>query len=401
MRKPVEKTPVLPEQDATAIDLVLQMLAIPGKSGQEGAVAEFIVQQLKSVGYRDSQIQFDTANKKSSIGGQVGNLILKLPGTLKGPRRLLMAHIDTVPICVGCEPILDGPVIRPNQRTTGLGGDDRAGASVILHTVLNLARSNTPHPPITVLWAVQEEIGLVGARHVDLKKLGDPKSAFNWDGGAANLVTRGATGDYGIEVEITGLAAHAGAHPEEGVSAIGIASLAIADLVQNGWHGLIEKGRKRGTSNVGVIQGGDATNVVTPKLTLRAEARSHDPVFRKKIVDEIRRAFERAAKALKNVDGKRGTVQFTAELKYEAFCLAEDEPTVQAAVEAVSMAGLLPELRISNGGLDANWMTAHGIPTVTLGCGQSGIHTVDEVLYLDSYLKACEIARQLATTTSN
>jgi tripeptide aminopeptidase len=397
MSKKTDRPSAFQGDDAAAIDLVLKMLAIPGKSGQEAAVADFIVQQLKSVGYRDAQIQFDSAHKKSPIRGQVGNLILKLPGTVRGPRRMLMAHIDTVPICAGCEPVLDGALIRPKQRTTGLGGDDRAGASVILHTVLNLARNNTPHPPLTVLWAVQEEIGLVGARYVDVKKLGDPKSAFNWDGGSACLVTRGATGDYGIEIEVTGIAAHAGAHPEGGVSAIAIASIAIADLVQNGWHGLIEKGRKRGTSNVGVIHGGDATNVVTPTLTLRAEARSHDPVFRKKIVDEIQKAFERAAKSLKNIANQRGSIRFNADLKYEAFCLPEDEPTVQAAVEAVSMAGLLTELRISNGGLDANWMTAHGIPTVTLGCGQAGIHTVDEILHVDSYLKGCQIAKWLAT----
>ena len=32
-----------------------------------------------------------------------GGLILQLPGTLRGPRRLLMAHVDTVPLCIGAE----------------------------------------------------------------------------------------------------------------------------------------------------------------------------------------------------------------------------------------------------------------------------------------------------------
>ena len=36
-----------------------------------------------------------------------------------------------------------------------------------------------------------------------------------------------------------------------------------------------------GTSNVGFIHGGEATNVVTDRVSLRAEARSHDPEFRK------------------------------------------------------------------------------------------------------------------------
>ena len=382
--------------EAAAIDRVLKLIAVPGRSGQEAAIADLIVSKLKALGVPDSAIQFDTAHKKSPIGGQIGNLIVKLPGTVGGPRRLLMAHIDTVPVCVGCKPIRDGQIIRPKARTTGLGGDDRAGASVVLTAISEILQRGLPHPPLTLFWAVQEEIGLVGARNVNVSKLGKPKLAFNWDGGAANLVTIGATGDYGIDVEITGIASHAGSHPEKGVSAIAIASLAIADLTRGGWHGLIEKGPKRGTSNVGVITGGDATNVVTPQVKLRAEARSHDPVFRKKIVAEIKLAFERAAKELKSADGQRGSVKFVAELKYEAFKLAEGEPTVLAASEAIKAVGLTPELRISNGGLDANWMFAHGIPTVTLGCGQSAIHTVDEVLFVDSYLDACRIALGLA-----
>ena len=42
-------------------------------------------------------------------------------------------------------------------------------------------------------------------------------------------------------------------------------------------------------------------------------------------------------------------------------------------------------------------MTAQGFPTITIGCGQQGIHTVEERLHLPSFLQACEIALQLAT----
>ena len=59
--------------------------------------------------------------------------------------------------------------------------------------------------------------------------------------------------------------------------------------------------------------------------------------------------------------------------------------------------GMKPEYQISNGGLDANWMTANGIPTVTMGCGQQGIHTVYEKLNVESFLQACRVAMRLAT----
>jgi tripeptide aminopeptidase len=37
------------------------------------------------------------------------------------------------------------------------------------------------------------------------------------------------------------------------------------------------------------------------------------------------------------------------------------------------------------------------LPTVTLGCGQQNVHTVDESLHIDSFLNACQIALLLAT----
>ena len=383
--------------EKAAVQRVTRMMAIPGRSGEEQAIVDFIVGELKSAGVPESAIQTDSANRKSHLGGQVGNLIVKLPGSVRAPRRLLMGHIDTVPLCVGCEPVRDGSFIRPKGSDTALGGDNRAGACVVLTAILEILKQGLPHPPLTLLWPVQEEVGLVGARHVAIGKLGKPKLAFNWDGGLPGMLVIGATGDVNIEVEISGIASHAGAHPEDGVSAAAIASLAIADLTRDGWHGLIQKGRRSGTSNVGIISGGDATNVVMPKLKLRAEARSHDPKFRQKIVDQFRKAFEKAARELKTASGQRGSVNFEATLKYESFQLDPSEPVVQVASAAVESAGLTPETRISNGGLDANWMTAHGIPAVTLGCGQAGIHTVDETLHIDSFLQACQIGLAVAT----
>jgi tripeptide aminopeptidase len=383
--------------EKAAVQRVTRMMAIPGRSGEEQAIVDFIVGELGSAGVPGSAMQTDSANRRSHLGGQVGNLIVKLPGSVRAPRRLLMGHIDTVPLCVGCEPVRDGSFIRPKGRETALGGDNRAGACVVLTAILEILKQGLPHPPLTLLWPVQEEVGLVGARHVAINKLGKPQLAFNWDGGLPGMLVIGATGDVNIEIEISGIASHAGAHPEDGVSAAAIASLAIADLTRDGWHGLIQKGRRSGTSNVGVISGGDATNVVMPKLKVRAEARSHDPKFRQQIVDQFRKAFEKAARELKTASGERGRVNFEATLKYESFRLDPGEPVVQVASAAVASLGLTPETRISNGGLDANWMTAHGIPTVTLGCGQAGIHTVDETLHLESFLQACRIGLAIAT----
>lgn len=382
-----------------AKDSILELVAIPGKSREENSVQEYLHGRIRAAGVVEKSILRDSAHKKSGTGGEVGNLIVKLPGTIRGPRRLLMSHTDTVPLCVGCKPVVEGDRIVTKGRVTALGGDDRAGVSVLLTVLETILNNKLPHPPLTFLWTVQEEIGLVGARHVSVSKLGNPKLCFNWDGRSPYAVIIGATGDDAIEIEVTGIASHAGAHPEHGVSAIAIASLAIANLQNNGWHGLIEKGDLHGTSNIGLINGGAATNVVTDCVTLKAEARSHSKSFRRRIVKEMINAFESAAKQIKNVHGETGSVDIKVANKYEAFKISSREPVVKAACKAIEMLGETPDMQVINGGLDANWMSAHGLPTVTMGCGQDAIHTVDETLHLPSYLDACRIALTLATAS--
>jgi len=381
--------------DSSPLATVMQLMAIPGQSGQERATMDYLCRRLRQAGADDKLLKFDNANTKTPLKGQVGNLIVKLPGNLKGLRRMLSAHVDTVPVCVGSQPVQRGKLIESADPKTGLGADDRAGAAVLLLTAEHLLREAPPHYPVTFLWTVQEEVGLHGARNVVLSRLGKPKLAFNFDGGSASKITIGATGGYRMKIDVHGIASHAGGAPQDGVSAIAIASIAIADLTENGWHGLIEKSKKAGTSNVGVIEGGAATNVVTNHVMLRAEARSHDSKFRERIVREIEKAFLRAASKVKNAAGKRGHVEFSGNLDYDAFRLDVRDPSVVAATEAVSAEGAEPELAIANGGLDANWLSARGIPTVTLGCGQKHIHTVDEQLDVEQFELACRVAGRL------
>jgi tripeptide aminopeptidase len=375
----------------------MKLMAIPGRSCEEELVAEFVREHLEAAGLPRDGVQVDHAHVKSSAPGNVGNLIMKLPGTMKGPRRMFSAHMDTVPLCVGAQPRREGDFVRSANPATGLGADDRAGVAILLNTALEILERKLPHPPLTFCWLVQEEIGLHGARHIQQNLLGKPAVCFNYDGGPAAKVTIGATGGYRLTIDIRGIASHAGVAPEQGVSAITIAGMAIADLQQNGWLGLVVKGSQRGTSNIGVIHGGEATNVVTDHVQLRAEARSHNPKFRERIVKEMEKAFKKAAKDLKNSFKKGGSVSFEGRLDYEAFRLTEQDAAVQLAIAAVESVDREPELAISNGGLDANWLNAHGIPTVTFGTGQMAIHTVDEALNVPEFHLGCRIALNLAT----
>lgn len=390
-----------PEPDlARARRLVMELMAIPGKSGSEAAVARYITRQLRAAGVAAALITTDNVHRRTRVRGDTGNLVLKLPGSRRAPRRLLAGHMDTVPICVGSKPVLRGRTVRAlgraPGRATGLGADNRAACAALLAAALEITERGLPHPPVTFCWFVQEEVGLQGSQRVSKAFLGNPRLAFNWDGGGAADLVVGATGAYRMEIEVQGLASHAGAAPERGVSAIAIAARAIADLDRGGWHGKIEKEGSSGTSNVGTFRAGNATNVVADRATLRAEARSHDPVFRKRIVREIEQAFRRAAAAVINADGVTGRVKVAANQDYESFKLPLDEPCVVAAAAAVEAAGGRPEYRIADGGLDANSLTVRGVPTVTMGVGQRNAHTVTETLDLDDFELACRVALRLA-----
>ena len=131
------------------------------------------------------------------------------------------------------------------------------------------------------------------------------------------------------EAEIEGLSAHAGMHPEQGISAVAIASLAVADVRAHGWFGRVVKGARRGTSNVGIIQGGRATNEVTDRVVAEGECRSHDPEFLDTIVAAYRKAFDRAAARVTNDSGKPGRVRFHVHPAYPAFRLPSDAPVVE------------------------------------------------------------------------
>src|SRR5215212_6886969 len=144
--------------DSEALALVMEMMAIPGRSGEEAAIMDFIRGKLLKAGVAPNALSFDDANRRTPLGGQVGNLVLKLPGTDRGPRRLLSAHVDTVPICVGSRPVRKGKFVVSANKETGLGADDRSGAAILLTTVLAILGAKLPHPPLTFLWAVQEEV---------------------------------------------------------------------------------------------------------------------------------------------------------------------------------------------------------------------------------------------------
>jgi tripeptide aminopeptidase len=311
---------------------------------------------------------------------------------------MLMAHLDTVPLCVGCRPIQRGDSYISGNPRSALGADNRSGVAAILNAILEIKRKKIPHPPLTLLFTVQEELGLFGSRFVNIGKLGKPKLAWNWDGRGPHRITHAAIGGRTLSIAFHGIASHAGGAADRGVSAIALAGLAIQDLVSGGWHGEFLRGGKVGTCNLATIHGGDATNVVTDRTDIEGECRSFDRRLLDRIAREVERACQRAVRSLKNSQGQRGSVTFHTDVEYEPFIIQKNAPSVKFAEAAIRELGMKPELLTTQGALDSNWLNARGIPVATLGAGQVAGHSLNERLDIEQFLTGCKIALQLATS---
>src|SRR5262245_10536704 len=394
------KTP--PVDVKAAEDHLMRFLSVEGVTGQEAAIAAAVSDELKKVGVPASAIRFDTVHKRIPVPTQTGNLLVDLPGTRSGPRLLFATHLDTVRLCACAKPRIEGRRI-VSDRTTALGGDNRTGCAVLVSLAETLMTQKLPHPPITLLFTVREESGLHGARELDPKDLGGAAMCFNVDGQLPSDLITGAVGQVNWEAEIFGKASHAGVAPERGISATLAASLALAEAQRDGWFGKVVKKNERGTSNPGIFGGkngkaaGDATNVVTDYVSIKGEARSPDEKFAAAIAEGFRQAFAKAAKMVKDADGETARVEFRTSPAYPPFEMKDSEPTVAHAMKAVKALGLKPTTIFSNGGLDANWLFRHGVPTVTIGAGQYEIHTINEYVDREEFAQGCRLGVLLAT----
>lgn len=395
----------LPHDPSRASSLLMRLLACDGVTGEESAIAALVIEELVAAGVPRSAIVQDDAHTRMELSSACGNIWAYLPGTGPGEPLMFSTHMDTVPLCRGAVPVLnvDEGVIRP-AGVTALGGDNRTGCAVLINLAAALLENKLPHPPITFLFTVREESGLHGARHLDPQYFRGATMGFNVDGGAPGRMVIGAVGAQRWEATVTGIASHAGVHPDRGVSSTMIVALALSEIYAGGWFGKVVRGDREGSSNVGVVAGptggsvGEATNVVTDYAMVRGESRSTDARLVGEITEAYRLAFENAAKTVKTSDGRTGTLTFKNRVEYDAFCLPDGHPVVKRAVAAAIQAGITPVLEVSRGGLDANWLVCHGMSAVTFGAGQHDIHTIKEYVNLAEFHDGCRLALSIVTS---
>ncbi len=366
-------------------NLLLDLVQIDSHSRKEREVAEHLKQLCEEMG---AEVFIDDAGEK--VGGNTGNLIARFPGTIPDAEPIMMsAHMDTVVPGEGVKPIVEGDIIRTDG-TTVLGGDDKSGCAVIIETVRCLQEQNIPHAPIDAVFSICEEVGLLGAKNVDMTKVRARYGIVFDSDDPGFLFTKGPSANH-MEWKIYGLESHAGVAPEQGISAIKIASEAIAQMKL----GRIDD---ETTANIGVIEGGKATNIITNYVYLKGEARSHSDEKLEAQTAHMTKCFEdAAAKYEVTVDGvtTKGRVEAHVTREYYAMDVPETSRVVQLVYQAAARKGLKVEAVASGGGCDANIFNKRGIECANFGTGMRAIHTVKEWLDVKDLYASAEMSLEV------
>ncbi len=359
----------------------LKMVRIDSPSKHERRMADHVVSELKKLGLKPRE---DAAHRR--FGGEAGNIHAVIRGgSSAAPRLLLNAHLDTVAPGVGIRPRVKGRYVVTDGRTI-LGADNKAGVAVMLEVARTLREEKVFHGDIVLLFTVSEEIGLVGAKNM---KRGGLKAdlGLTLDGGDVDEIIYRAPSQDNIRVEITGRAAHAGVRPEEGVSAIRVASIAVSRMRL----GRIDK---ETTANIGIIKGGVARNIVPEKVVLIGEARSHSASKLRAQVAHMKREFVRSCRA----NGAR--MEFEVTRSYDAFAVPSGSPAYRIVMDSANAIGLSPKAKITGGGSDANVFNARGVPTLIIGAGADRVHTSTERLSIDQMCRSAELVTQVIKEVS-
>ena len=359
------------------------LVSMDSVSREEGALCRAVEELLKAMG---AEVIIDSAAEMT--GSDSGNLIAKFSGTTNAPSMMLNAHLDTVEPGRGIRPIFKDGVFTSSGDTI-LGADDKSAIAILLEAIRVVQENNLPHGPIELVLTVCEEVGLLGAKHLEYERI-DSKFGYTLDTTKTGVIVTRAPALNLIEIKVHGKDAHAGIAPEKGINAICLAAEALSQL---------DIGRidSETTCNIGVIEGGYATNIVPSLVTLKGEVRSHDIEKLQTVTDTIQSAFEKAVADHSSGKDTAGTpaFEFLAIRDFSNTNIPEDHPVVDLVGRAAKNLGRKMKCETTGGGADANIFFEKGIVTGVIGTGMQDMHTIRESVRLDDLVKTTELVLEI------
>lgn len=372
---------------------------VPSPSLHERNAVKVLARKIREMGYEP--LEDETA---AAIGGDCGNIVVKVPGTGKGPKLLLAAHVDTVerPGAPAATLVVDGDWV--GRKGGGVfGADDKTGVAVLLEVLARLAKSDKKHGDLLFVFTVAEEMEAIGAAELD------PDLYAGFEGGIALDYTRpseiivGAPTKVAFRITVHGISGHA-AFPEKKINAAHVMAQTLARLPMGRLDDFT-------TANLGIMRSGTAINVIPGSAYAEYEMRSHrkdvldfhvkrvigtiEGVVRENRVFSLGAQTTGMGESLADDDDaikiRYSQVDVDVEVGYEGYRLEDDSPFVERVRSAVVKAGLEPELVVAQCGSDANIFNRRGLDSVVLGCGMYGAHSTYERANLADMANCVEV----------
>ncbi len=264
--------------------------------------------------------------------------------------------------------------------------DMKGGLTVIVWTLKILEKCGLLEElPLTVLFNSDEEVGSVSSqdKYPELKK--GSSAALVYEGselGGTIVVKR--IGIANFKLEVTGISAHSGLFKGEKSSAI----LELSKRIP--WLESFNVDRNRLTVNVGKISGGVANNVIPDRAECTFEIRFWKHEYLHEAIETINKGISDPL-----VPGCRLRLSETN----RAMPPLDSEKTDELFEIVRKTAGSIGQKVISqgrNGGSDASWLTAVGIPSID-GLGPIGGEgrTIKEYIFKKALLDRIELSAHL------
>ncbi len=353
---------------------LIELAGIPSTSGHEEQVRAYLQRRLHELGL-------------PSQTDEAGNLLALLPG--QGQPLLLNAHMDRVPPGLAHVPVLRSDTLY-SDGTTNLGADDACGIALILELVTQVLEGQLPHPPLLLVFTVEEETGLRGARAFDPAPW-DVHEGLVFDNAfeAGVVVSQGAT-YIAFDIALNGRTGHPGKDLSTTINAFEILRTAHYP------HGSLNHDQTR--ILLGRISAGTARNAIPASVHIEGELRSFESsVAQQGYLQEIEQAFQTTAHAL------GGSVHMTIEPHCTSYQVQEDEPLLQLYGSVLARRGAALRLQPSFIGSDTSALRPR-VQTLTISTGVVNEHSTEECVPLpplgdlvEDILHVLQLARSSAS----
>lgn len=344
------------------LDQFTELVSVDSVSLGERQMADILKAELESLGF---EVTEDDAG--AYFGSDTGNLYGLLTGTDPGREPVLLsAHMDTVEPGLGKRAIVDrSSGMITSAGDTVLGADDLSGVAEILEGIRLAKEDPAGHGDVEVLFTVAEESYCKGAAKFDFSRIRS-KAAYIADmSGSVGNAAVSAPSIISFEFTIHGKPAHAGFDPGAGINAIA----AAAEIISQTEQGLIGIGL---TLNIGTIEGGKASNIVSDSCRCTGEVRGSDHEEAVRVLGELEKRIE-------SVCSRTGAEHtFRSEVRIRAYCTPEDDITCRTFLKACENLGLEGKLISTRSGSDNNVFAEHGISGIVLSSGMMDTHSVTE-----------------------